>query len=85
MCRWNFLQLVRHPRIQQLDYYCRLDTHSYVGSPLGYDIFDFMAGRRLKYGFIAVSDEPEHVITGMTSASNPERSPCIPSCVIHRA
>ena len=66
MCRWNFMGLVRHPRIQALDYYCRLDTHSFVRSPLGYDLFDFMAARRLAYGFVAVESEPAHVIAGAT-------------------
>ncbi len=72
MCRWNFLQLVRHPRIQALDYYCRLDTHSFVRSPLGHDVFDFMAARRLKYGFVVAEEEPAHVITG---APNPIQVP----------
>ena len=69
MCRWNLFQLVQHDRIQALDYYCRLDTHSYVRSPLGYDIFDFMAAQRLKYGFVAVENEPSHVITGASACS----------------
>ena len=64
MCRWNFMQLVRHPRIQALHYYCRLDTHSFVRSPLGRDVFDFMAARRLKYGFVVAEEEPAHVIAG---------------------
>ena len=64
MCRWNFMGLVLHTRIQELDFYCRLDTHSYVRSPLGYDLFSSMAARRLAYGFIAVETEPAHVIAG---------------------
>ena len=67
MCRWNFMRLVLHPRIQALDYYCRLDTHSYVRSPLTYDLFNFMAAQRLAYGFVAVEVEPPHVIKGAQS------------------
>ncbi len=63
--------LVQHPRIQALDYYCRLDTHSFVRSPLGYDLFDFMAAGRLAYGFVAVESEPAHVITGATPLLRP--------------
>ncbi len=64
MCRWNVFQLVQHERIQTLDYYCRLDTHSFVRSPLSFDIFDFMAARQLKYGFVGIEEEPAQVITG---------------------
>ena len=64
MCRWNLIGLIQHPRIQELDYYCRMDTHSYVRSPLGYDVFDFVAARELKYAFVAVEDEPAFVVTG---------------------
>ena len=28
MCRWNFMGLVQHPKVRELDYYCRMDTDS---------------------------------------------------------
>ena len=68
MCRWNFMQLVIHPRIRALDYYCRLDTHSVVRSPMGHDVFEFMAARGLKYGFVDAEEEPAHVIKGTCAA-----------------
>ncbi len=71
MCRWTFLGLVQHPRIQALDYYCRLDTLSHVRSPLGYDVSEFMAAQRLKYGFVVSEQEPPHVITGATASVGP--------------
>ena len=64
MCRWNLMGLMQHPRIQELEYYCRMDTHSYVRSPLGYDVFDFVAARKLKYAFVAVEEEAAHVMIG---------------------
>ena len=30
MCRWNFRGMLEHPRIRNLDYYCRMDTDSRV-------------------------------------------------------
>ena len=82
MCRWNFLGLVQHPRIQALDYHCRLDTHSHVRSPLGYDVFEIMAARRLKYGFVVAEQEPPHVITGATTSVEP--GPVRSFCTVSR-
>ena len=30
MCRWNFRGMLEHPRIRNLDYYCRMDTDSRI-------------------------------------------------------
>ena len=32
MCRWNFMGLMQHPKIRDLDYYCRMDTDSRIKS-----------------------------------------------------
>ena len=45
------------PRMQHVSYYLRLDTDSYILSPIKYDIFNFMESRKLKYGYRAVLRE----------------------------
>ena len=30
MCRWNFMGMMQHPKIRDLDYYCRMDTDSRI-------------------------------------------------------
>ena len=51
--RWNLIGILQHPATRELDYYCRLDTHSNILSNVSDDMFGHMAAHRLHYGFVA--------------------------------
>lgn len=51
MCRFFSGEYLKH--IAGYDYYLRLDTDSYILSPLNYDIFEFMKGKNASYGYCA--------------------------------
>lgn len=51
MCNFYAYELLRHPLVQNLTYYLRLDTDSYIYAPLCYDPFERMQKRKLKYAY----------------------------------
>jgi Glycolipid 2-alpha-mannosyltransferase len=51
MIRWWAMGAWEHPEISQLDFWCRLDSHSWVNSPIRYDMFRFMADGNFSYGY----------------------------------
>lgn len=53
MCAFWFRKVFLHPRLHNVQYFMRLDTDSYLLSPLTYDPFAFMARHQLAYGYRA--------------------------------
>lgn len=52
MCRFFANEIFHHPALADYDYYCRLDTDSFILSPVSVDIFAQAALDNLGYGFI---------------------------------
>lgn len=51
MCKFFFCDIFRH--ISEYEYSMRLDTDSFIHSPLNYDIFEYMKFKDAIYSFIA--------------------------------
>ena len=51
MCRWNSGFFYKHPRLQDYDFYWRVEPDVHFFCDIDYDIFRFMRDNRLKYGF----------------------------------
>ena len=67
MC-WFFAGgMFDQPIMEDYKYYLRLDTDSYILSPLNYDIFEMMNNGGYKYGYIeeAVQLDDPAVISGL--------------------
>lgn len=61
MC--NFFNSEFFTYLNDFDWYCRLDTDSYLLSNLKFDFFEFMEKKSLKYGYIGeTNDDPGAVI-----------------------
>jgi hypothetical protein len=60
MCRFFANELFQRPELMDYEYYCRLDTDSYILSPIVFDLFEFAKAQAVDYGYIAVvDDEPK--------------------------
>lgn len=51
MCRFWAGEVFRQPKVQEYDYYMRLDCDSFITEPLGYDPFGMMAAEDKDYAF----------------------------------
>lgn len=62
MCRFFANEVFHHPALEPFDYYCRLDTDSFILVPVAYDIFKRAADVRAFYGFVndALCAPPEY-------------------------
>lgn len=71
MCWFFSGGLYKEPIMYSFKYYLRLDTDSYILSPLGYDIFEQMQSVGYKYGYIedAVQKDDPAVIQGLWNFS----------------
>lgn len=69
MCRFFSGELYNQSIINDYEYYLRLDTDSYILSPLNYDIFQFAKERDLIYGYCepAVQIDNPNVVVGLKS------------------
>ena len=54
-----------HYLIREFDYFMRLDSDSYIESPIEYDIFEVMRERGIKYGYRAQFHDLPFVTVGM--------------------
>jgi hypothetical protein len=52
MCRFWAGEVFRHPKVQEYDYYMRLDCDSFITDPIGYDPFEMMAREDKDYAFM---------------------------------
>jgi hypothetical protein len=56
MCRYHSGGIYRDTRLLKYDYYWRLDSDSYIYSPINYDPFEYMAKNDKEYAFMATED-----------------------------
>jgi alpha 1,2-mannosyltransferase len=68
MCRFHAITIYDEPILATLRYVWRLDDDSYILRPIGYDVFRFMADRRLRYGYAAVVSDYGPCIVGLWPA-----------------
>lgn len=52
MCHFFANDVFWHPALSGYDYYCRLDTDSFILSPVKYNIFSMAAKKQIIYGYI---------------------------------
>jgi len=69
MCRFFSGEFHKQEVLQNYKYYLRLDTDSYILTPLNYDIFEFARNNDLNYGYCApaVQIDTEKVISGFNN------------------
>ena len=67
MCRFFSGEMYKFDVIKNYDYYLRLDTDSFIHTPLNYDIFEWAKENECYYGFIApaVQQDNEKVVEGL--------------------
>lgn len=67
MCRFFSGEMYNFDILKQYDYYLRLDTDSFIHTPLNYDIFEWAKTNDCYYGFIApaVQQDNEKVVEGL--------------------
>ncbi|KAI9674826.1 MAG: hypothetical protein M1817_001730 [Caeruleum heppii] len=51
MCRWNSGFFYKHPRLQEFDWYWRVEPDVHFFCDINYDVFRFMQDNNMKYGF----------------------------------
>jgi alpha 1,2-mannosyltransferase len=59
MCRFYSGGIYRHPSMAQYDWYWRLDSDSYILSPVDYDPFQRMADNGYEYAYMGDTDEKD--------------------------
>ena len=52
MCHFFANDIFHHPALDGFEYYCRLDTDSFILSPVGRDLFSWAKASGCQYGFI---------------------------------
>jgi len=64
MCRFFANEIFKQPILDEFEYYCRLDTDSYILSPVTSNIFEDAKNNNTKYGFIndSLRDNPGFTI-----------------------
>jgi hypothetical protein len=67
MCRFFSGEMYKFDILRQYDYYLRLDTDSFIHTPLNYNIFEWAKNNDCYYGFIApaVQQDNEKVVEGL--------------------
>ena len=72
MCRFFSGELYTYSVLDNYDYYLRLDTDSYIHTPLNYDIFEWAKDNECYYGYIspAVQKDNLKVIEGLWDKVN---------------
>lgn len=63
MCRFHSGEIYRHSSLMQYDWYMRLDSDSFILSPVDFDIFDHMEENGYEYSYMETEiDEPQFVV-----------------------
>jgi hypothetical protein len=72
MCRFFSGEIYKHDVFKNYDYYLRLDTDSFLLTPLNYDIFKWAIENECYYGYIApaVQKDNPKVIEGLWETVN---------------
>jgi mannosyltransferase len=64
MCRWNSGLFYKHPGLQDIQYYWRVEPNVHFFCDVDYDVFRFMQDRNKTYGFtINLYDAPQSITT----------------------
>ena len=64
MCRWNSGMFYRHPALQNLKWYWRVEPEVYFYCDIDYDVFKFMEMHDKTYGFVInIYDSPKSIET----------------------
>ncbi len=62
MCRWNSGMFYRHPALQDVRWYWRVEPHVHFFCDIDYDVFHWMEDHNKTYGFtINLYDNPESI------------------------
>ena len=85
MCRFFAGDIFNNDIIQQYDYYMRLDTDSFILSPLNFDIFDWAKDNKCFYGYIepAVQYDNPKVAEGLSAKVREKYSNNIPEFLLY--
>lgn len=67
MCAFFASQIFDHPRLQDVSYYMRLDTDSYIYAPLCYDPLSLFHAHNRTYAYRARTSDPDWVVVGLWS------------------
>ncbi len=61
MCRFFAGAVFQHPALDPYDYFCRLDTDSFILAPVVYDLFEFAERAGIYYGYLndEIRERPE--------------------------
>lgn len=64
MCRFFANDIFKQPILDNFEYYCRLDTDSFILSPVLSDIFEDAKNNNIKYGYIndSIRDIPKYTV-----------------------
>jgi alpha 1,2-mannosyltransferase len=64
MCRFFSGEIYKHNALKNYDWYWRLDSDSYIRSPIKYDIFNVMERKGFEHGYLetSIKDSPKFVI-----------------------
>ena len=66
MCRFHSGEIYKDPRLLKYDWYWRLDSDSYLLSPINYDPFDYMAKNGYEYAYMCDEDrDVPRVVDGL--------------------
>lgn len=66
MCRYHSGGIYRDERLLKYDWYWRLDSDSYIFSPINYDPFEYMASNGKEYAYMSIEDgEVPSVVEGL--------------------
>lgn len=65
MCAFFASQIFTHPRLQNVTYYLRLDTDSYIYRPLCYDPIARFHAHNRSYGYRSRTTDPPFVTVGL--------------------
>lgn len=65
MIRFWWKEVFQIPEVQELQYYCRFDSDSYLMQPIHEDFFKTMEKHKYKYGYRVEINEPHFVIVDL--------------------
>lgn len=69
MCRFMSGDMFRNESILKYDWYCRLDTDSFILSRVGFDFFSKMQEGGFLYGFNEIQEDNPKVVEGLFESS----------------
>ena len=65
MCAFFAREIFHHPRLQNVTYYMRLDTDSYIFKPVCYDPIDLLHAHNRSYGYRIATRDPWWATEGL--------------------